>query len=1008
MHSFLNAALVTSQPPFKPLTQASNDKQIANQGISGTRSTDSRSDSPTIGVASLLDPAEIIAGTDAPGAPRADLSLDQRRRLVQNYTHRIKTQINNIETGSEGERNVRYQHLKPFLTPAGYFSGALLAAGCDPHQKVTVTLKTYTGMGKPEHLSSAEKRTYFAWELAAGALEHDRVERGGPVNFSFLHIEPADEEHVEALESLGKVLQASWEADVAKPMRDESGTRAQRAGKADAYALQSILNSLMSDKAQGGNLSAEAKEAVRRTVQENGQVIVPNIYGYPLSGYAFIAYTPYEGNFEHRPNKGLMIDLEHGKAHEIQGDDDFAQWAKQNRDDLNRSFNARDKQGGIDVHWPRASDVLDTLIAGGGATYEGYKSLVADQAIPVRELFNYTRARRSDYRLKFGRLKGNNGKGVASRFQAVNANNARWADQTEVFGSSQQSWKEAKDFWGNTFGYVPLVGNTGNIVFGIHDGIYGKTASDRVQGNAVAVISGLQLIHEVAQGMTDANVALQEGLERYSVGKHYRWDYDAQTKDLQFVSTPVVMNAEKLEPPAQYPGMREIMFRGRKYFAAEQPDMADGLSYHLRIPDPKDPAKLVSGAIVANPDEAGAWRRTGVEGGGRGEAAGKLETSTVFRGIHEHTATRAISYMAEVDGYWKSVEFDLQHNTWRLASTHRLLKWEEGKGFKYAQPEAFAGVTDEQRLASLKQFGIEELPTLPRIEAAAGQVEIPKQIHQIWMGDAEKLMERAKVIEKNAALAKEQAGFSTTVHVLLDGMHANEQLAVLKEAMPSATIIDMRQEPFFIEFQKTKFHEPFALLAREGSDRNLSAASDILRYPMMEHFGGIYLDTDDELLPGFGTSVYKVAPGDLLLNDVVNEPMLGMKLDFNSSNFGTLKGNPLLKKIQEEGWARYQQNPDLFKDRPHGAITEAQIDDMTQYMTEESRVFGPGLLNDVVRKEHPKYQRYISAFSSINDIAEKGVVLSVEPVVKWMAEANAHFAPLAEHISINSDHTWIE
>ena len=72
---------------------------------------------------------------------------------------------------------------------------------------------------------------------------------------------------------------------------------------------------------------------------------------------------------------------------------------------------------------------------------------------------------------------------------AVNTKNAAWADQTEVFGSSQQTWKAAKEFWGNTFAYIPGLGNQGNIVFGTHDGIYGMTASDRVGGNAAAVIS---------------------------------------------------------------------------------------------------------------------------------------------------------------------------------------------------------------------------------------------------------------------------------------------------------------------------------------------------------------------------------------------------------------------------------------------------------------------------------------------------------------------------------------
>lgn len=277
-------------------------------------------------------------------------------------------------------------------------------------------------------------------------------------------------------------------------MRDDSGALAKRSGQADAYVVRGILQSLADNKDSFEKLSPAGQEAVKHTLQTNGQVIIPNVYGFPLSGYAFIPYTPFDGNYEHRPNKGVMLDLKNGAVHEIQGDTDFANWAKDNRNNLQRSFNASDRQGGNDAHWPKAGDVLNNLIVAPHATYPGYSSLLADKAVPVSETFNYTESRGGDYRLKFGNLDSD----LAGKYQEVNAKNAVWSDQTEVFGSSQQDWKFAKDLWGNTFGYIPVVGNTGNIVFGIHDSIYGMTANDRVGGNAAAVISGLQLAHELA------------------------------------------------------------------------------------------------------------------------------------------------------------------------------------------------------------------------------------------------------------------------------------------------------------------------------------------------------------------------------------------------------------------------------------------------------------------------------------------------------------------------------
>jgi len=57
------------------------------------------------------------------------------------------------------------------------------------------------------------------------------------------------------------------------------------------------------------------------------------------------------------------------------------------------------------------------LIEGNHANYPGYQNLVKDQAIPVREVFNYTRSRGSDYHLKYGNLNDS----IATSYQDLNA-----------------------------------------------------------------------------------------------------------------------------------------------------------------------------------------------------------------------------------------------------------------------------------------------------------------------------------------------------------------------------------------------------------------------------------------------------------------------------------------------------------------------------------------------------------------------------------------------------------
>ncbi len=551
----------------------------------------------------------IIFGSGPVLKPTESLSLQARKKQVDAYADRIKLQIANIEVGSEGERNTHFQQTRQFLEPSGYFSGGLLAAGYDPHEKITVTFNSYTGMGKPTHLTSSEKRTYYAWEIAAGALAHDKVERGGPINFQSMDIERKDKGKINELEAVGKNLQDHWEADVSSKMRDESSSMAKRSGSADAYAVRATLQSLRSDLTTFSSLSPAGQAAVTRTLEYDGQVIVPNIYGYPLSGYAFIPYTPYDGDYEKRPNKGLMIDLKNGTVTEINGDDDFANWAKNNQGTLQKSFNARDLQGGKDAHWPNAGNVLHNLIYSKKSTYPGYETEFKDRAVPVRETFNYTYSRAGDYTLKYSPLSN-----IHAHYQEVNAKNAVWSDQTQVFGSSQQNWKNAKDFWGNTFGYFPIVGNTGNIVFGVHDSIYGKTAEDRVGGASAAVISGLLLVHELEAGV---DVELTKPAVRYNSAarQSYRWKLNPQTQEIEFTRAPQVVPT--VEKPVAFAGMREIEMNGRSYFVADKPDAGDGQHYLLRVRHPEDPNQLASSGIIAKPDEKGVWQRRGIEGGGK-------------------------------------------------------------------------------------------------------------------------------------------------------------------------------------------------------------------------------------------------------------------------------------------------------------------------------------------------------------------------------------------------------
>lgn len=600
-----------------------------NEGVSGAGATRMPGQADAAAT-ELSGQSQIIYKSGIVTPPSDRLTINERQQRVEGYANRVVSQIKKIESGSEGDRNIKFQNVRLFMEPSGYFSAGLLAAGFDPHEKITVKFDTYVGMGVDKQLSNTEDRGYFAWEIAAGIFAHDKVGPGGVINFHSMTIEPTKRRRVKDLEAVGKSLQGHWENEISAPMRDASGALTKRSGKADAYVVRGTLQSLRSDKVRFEMLTPEGQAAVNRTLdRQNGQVIIPNIYGYPLGGYAFVPYTPYDGNYEHRPNQGMMIDLKNGALHEIQGDDSFAQWAKNNRDNLLRSFNASDRQGGLDAHWPKAQHVLDSLILGHTSHYPGYSTLLSDQQIPVRETFNFTRSRGDAYQLKYGDLNH----GLASKYQTLNANNAVWSDKAEVFGSSQQGWKAAKDVWDNTFGYLPVIGNTGNIVFGVHDSLYGMTANDRIGGNSAAVISGLQLAHELAPNAIETGLEEPRSTLNAPAARDYNWRYDSQASSFELVRAP----KDSSITAAPFPGMQEVEFNGQKYFVADEPDAGDGQHYVLRVRDPKDSSKLASSGKIAKPDAQGVWRRRGVEGGNV-FAPVRIKESTQVRLIDQRPA----------------------------------------------------------------------------------------------------------------------------------------------------------------------------------------------------------------------------------------------------------------------------------------------------------------------------------------------------------------------------------
>ncbi|WP_188793651.1 hypothetical protein [Dyella nitratireducens] len=482
--------------------------------------------------------SNVIYGSPRPQPPDASLTLEQRKQRIDAFVERFKSIVEQTKGTYVGEAqaNANFICNQSFMTPKGYISAGLLAGGFDPHEKIKVTYTDTTQFpGQVEHVSGSYDRTYEAWEIAAGMHKHDQPDNFGHiVNFKYEDIKSEEaKQKIHDLESIGETLQTSWENDIRAPMSDPGGALAQRAGKADAFMVKTMLESLRQDKVAFGKLSPEAQQTVNRTLDANGPVIIPNLYGYPMEKYAFI---PEETNDNGRPNHGLMLDIRNVTANEIKGDDAAADWLQKNQGIVLGRFNAKDAQGGTDAHWLKPSIVLDNFIHNPSVRLEGP---VFHGSFPVREAFNYTGSATSGYALKSAPLDK-----IAAEYATLNANNTSALDQTQVFGPDQQGWKKAENIWNGTFGYVPLIGNAGNIVFGIHDANTGMTAEERRGGFATASISSLQLANEIAVREVVGTGPSPFTLKVSSAPK-WEWKVDPETNEFRLTPRPMEVGNSK-------------------------------------------------------------------------------------------------------------------------------------------------------------------------------------------------------------------------------------------------------------------------------------------------------------------------------------------------------------------------------------------------------------------------------------------------------------------------------
>ncbi|NKJ51115.1 hypothetical protein CIC12_31220 [Burkholderia sp. SG-MS1] len=311
-------------------------------------------------------------------------------------------------------------------------------------------------------------------------------------------------------------------------------------------------------------------------------------------------------------------------------------------------------------------------------------------------------------------------------------------------------------------------------------------------------------------------------------------------------------------------------------------------------------------------------------------------------------------YANEKGGSTVQISYDLDAQTWRKFNKNGVL--ENNKYFLRTDQDQWESLTKEEFsaaqdgiLPAATKFKTINLYGIPAIPADA--TPIPKEIHYIWVGNEIPDHLAANII-KNSTRSQ---GYKSIVHV--DARNNNIFRKISDKFKNSDSRIEVRnlnEEQFFSDFKSSPSGEIYTFFCSDHSI-NLSAATDSLRYSLINKYGGIYLDTDDAITKNVSHVNLKAVPDDILLNFGVDHRGTGFS-GYNTSNFASQPDNQVLKDIINEMNVRFKENKSSLVDRPFYVRGDADSD--KKYYSYQKKIFevtGPSLFNDILKKERPDY-----------------------------------------------------
>ena len=388
--------------------------------------------------------------------------------------------------------------------------------------------------------------------------------------------------------------------------------------------------------------------------------------------------------------------------------------------------------------------------------------------------------------------------------------------------------------------------------------------------------------------------------------------------------------------------------------------------------------------------------------------------------INLNASAHTPDYVIVLRQYLTQVAYDANLGTWRQRSVTSLPgahaevdmtfgdpvwlksdgKWETGNIEQYnavkpSLPTAQTHLT----------FTLPQLPQLPQNTLA-----IPSKIHYIWIGTQAPGSHLFDRIAKNFKYATE---FTSTLHLDVSDELFTQIKFMSDIYTPTLQLSKIKDEPFYEVFKNSINADQYTTIL-EAEHKTWSAACDVIRFPLINYYGGLYLDMDDALIVSLVAGDIKAAPHDLLLGGIVTEATLDFE-GYNTSHFASHPNSDMLTAISAEMHKRFIENrgfysqpkPVLDLTLTGDALVKNKADCKAYHQT-YFRLTGPTLMNDVLIDKIPVvHKTMFELMPKYSTFQTQGIYDVTHH--KQAIDCTHHYFPFSSKyiIETGNEHSWM-